>query len=194
MNDNKEKFQGGQETDVEVRQSVTEQLEKLDKKTEASVELSPRDIEARSEKARQEALETAVGVEVKGKVAEKTKEHTSSSRRNGSINKKQRDESYKRTMKRVQSELPANSRLFSKFIHNKSVEKISDAVGNTVARPNAILAGAVTAFLLTLITYTIAKKIGYVLSGFETIAAFIIGWIIGLVYDYIKVMITGKKS
>jgi len=194
MNDNKEKFQGGQETNVEVSQSVAEQLEKLDKKSEASIELSPRDIEARAEKARQEALKTAVGAEVKGKIVEKTKEHASSSRRNGSINKKQRDESYKRTMTRVQNELPVNSRVFSKFIHNKSVEKISDAVGNTVARPNAILAGAVTAFLLTLITYTVAKKIGYVLSGFETIASFIVGWIIGLAYDYIKVMVTGKKS
>jgi hypothetical protein len=41
--------------------------------------------------------------------------------------------------------------------------------------------------------YLIAKNLGYVLSGFETIGAFAIGWIIGVLYDYFRVMVTGKK-
>ena len=45
-----------------------------------------------------------------------------------------------------------------------------------------------------LIIYTIAKTIGYKLSGFETIAAFLIGWLIGLIYDYLRILITGKKE
>jgi len=97
-------------------------------------------------------------------------------------------------MKHVQSELPASSRMYSNIIHNKVIEKMSDIVGNTIARPNAILLGAVVAFVLTLLTYTVAKTIGYALSGFETIAAFIIGWLIGIIYDYLRVLITGTKS
>ena len=73
------------------------------------------------------------------------------------------------------------------------VEKASDTVGTTIARPNAILSGAVFAFIITLLTYTIAKKSGYVLSGFETIGSFILGWIIGIIYDYLRILITGKK-
>jgi len=49
------------------------------------------------------------------------------------------------------------------------------------------------AFLLTLIIYVIAKTFGYNLSGFETIGAFIIGWILGVVYDYLKILFVGKK-
>ena len=96
-------------------------------------------------------------------------------------------------MKQLQSELKPSQRAFSKFIHNPVVEKTSDAVGSTVARPNAILAGAVTAFILVLAVYLIAKFYGYTLSGFETIGAFIVGWILGLLYDFFKVMITGKN-
>ena len=97
-------------------------------------------------------------------------------------------------MKQVQQEMSTPSRTFSKFIHNKAVEKTSDALGATIARPNAILAGAFVAFIATIVTYYIAKNIGYRLSGFETIGAFIVGWTIGILFDYFRVMITGKRS
>ena len=85
------------------------------------------------------------------------------------------------------------SRTFSRIIHNKTVEKVSDAAGNTIARPNAILSGAVLAFVLTLSVYLIAKNLGYPLSGFETIGAFAVGWVLGITYDFLKVMVTGRK-
>ena len=90
--------------------------------------------------------------------------------------------------------MPPTSRAFSRVIHNKAVEKTSEAVGATVARPNAILSGAVIAFLLTLAVYIVASRNGYPLSGFESIAAFIIGWAVGNLFDYLRVMITGKKA
>lgn len=191
MSGNQEQFQNNQERGNETQKTAAEQLEKLSKSPEASVELSPRDVEARAEKARVEALETAISVESGGK--EKESKAPSSSPRRGPINKSQRDKSYKHTMKQVQNELPAVSRAFSKVIHNKTIEKTSEVLGDTIARPNAILAGAFSAFILTLLTYTVAKTIGYALSGFETIAAFIVGWLIGIVYDYMRVLFTGKK-
>jgi hypothetical protein len=93
----------------------------------------------------------------------------------------------------ARAHMSAPSRAFSKVIHNKTVEQVSAAVGSTVARPNAILSGAVFAFLLTLAVYLIAKNLGYPLSGFETIGAFALGWILGILYDFFKVMITGRK-
>ena len=96
-------------------------------------------------------------------------------------------------MKEVRSQMSAPSRTFSKVIHNKTVEKVSDGVGATIARPNAILSGAIFAFVLTLGVYLLAKNLGYPLSGFETIAAFILGWMLGIAYDFLKVMITGRK-
>jgi hypothetical protein len=102
--------------------------------------------------------------------------------------------SYKKTMQETQAQMKPASRTFSKVIHNPVVEKTSEVIGSTVARPNAILAGSASAFLFTLALYLIARYYGYPLSGFETIAAFILGWVVGLLFDYLRVMITGKKA
>ena len=110
------------------------------------------------------------------------------------ITKEDRKDSFKKTMETVQSQLPKSSRTFSKVIHNPTVEKVSELTGKTIARPNAILSGSVVAFVLTLAIYTLAKINGYPLSGFETIAAFIIGWIAGMLFDYIRIGIKGSSS
>ena len=101
--------------------------------------------------------------------------------------------SYKKTMEETQSHMKPAERTFSKVIHAPVVEKTSEAVGSTVARPNAILAGSVAAFLFTLGLYAFAKYYGYPLSGSETIAAFVLGWLVGLLFDYLRVMVTGKR-
>lgn len=191
MENYQEKLNGNQEHDVEAQKPTTEHAEKLTENSETAVELSPQDIEARNERIRLEAIETAKSIESKSN--KKAEERPSTSRR-GPIGKKQREKSFIQTMNQVQSTLPASGRIFSRIIHNEFVEKTSDVLGNTVARPDAILAGAFAAFILTLLTYTVAKTIGYSLSGFETIAAFIIGWLIGITYDYLRVLFTGKKS
>lgn len=107
--------------------------------------------------------------------------------------KSSRQKAYKTIMKQTQEELSAPSRAFSKLIHNPAVEKVSEAFGATVARPNAVLSGAAFSFLLTLGVYLVARMNGYPLSGTETIAAFIGGWGLGLIFDFFKVMITGKR-
>lgn len=144
------------------------------------------------DEARKEALERAQTHE-KESVKHEKRETSPAERHRGPISKKERDASFNATMKEVRSQMSAPSRVFSKVIHNKVVEKTSEVVGNTVARPNAILSGAIFAFLLTLGVYVVAKNLGYPLSGFETIGAFALGWIIGIVYDFVKVMVTGRK-
>jgi hypothetical protein len=193
MNDNQEQLHNNPERGIESSESAKEQLEKIEGQQESAVELSPRDIESKAEKARVEALENAVSIETGGKKAEKIKNEPTIKRR-GPISKKQREVSYKQTMQQVQQDMNNTSRTFSKIIHSKTIEKTSEVVGGTIARPNAILFGSFFAFIFTLIAYIIAKNFGYSLSGFETIAAFIFGWLIGILYDYFKVLFTGKKD
>lgn len=142
------------------------------------------------EKTSRDALEAATKAEKQAK-AEKA---PAEKRRDTPAQRRARQKaSFNITMKETQAQMPALSRSFSKIIHNKAVEKTSEVVGSTVARPNAILTGSVAAFVLTLGIYLVAKYYGYPLSGFETIAAFIIGWAVGLLFDYLRVMITGKR-
>jgi len=182
---------------IENKELSPEQLEsylRAEAAVERSAEKSVESGEKAEAKARSEALKEAVSVE-RGSAEKKGKESAGSpaKRRHGVVSKREREASYKHHMKQLQAELTPGQRAFSKFIHAPIVEKTSDAIGNTVARPNAILSGAVVAFILVLGVYLIAKYYGYQLSGFETIGAFIAGWLLGIIYDFLKVMITGKK-
>lgn len=103
------------------------------------------------------------------------------------------DRAYKKTMDTIQREMSPPARVFSKVIHNKAVEKVSDVAGSTIARPNALLSGAVCAFLLVGALYLHARYFGYALQGSETMAAFLLGWAIGLTFDFVRAMVRGKR-
>lgn len=172
-----------------------EQYRKAESALEQNIEKATIENSEQAEaQARSEALKEAVSVE-SGSAEKKRKEPSASPahRRHGVVSKKERTASYKRHMKQLQAELPPVQRGFSKTIHNPVVEKTSEAIGSTIARPNALLAGSMFAFFAVLIVYLLAKHLGYTLSGFETIGAFIVGWTLGILYDFFKVMITGKK-
>lgn len=155
--------------------------------------------EAEKSKNNEQSVETAAH-EVNKAIAER--EHKNEAARDSSNEKvrktprntkQARSDSYKRQMKEVRSHMSAPSRTFSTLIHNKAVEKTSEAVGSTIARPNALLAGSFSALVLTSAIYFWARHVGYPLSGFETIAAFIIGWLVGIIFDFGRIMITGKR-
>lgn len=153
-------------------------------------EKSPKEKESSVDDARKEALERAAAHEKEMKKearAEKAPE------KRGVITKKERKESYDATMREVRSQMSGSSRAFSNVIHNPVIEKASEVVGSTVARPNAILAGSMFAFLFTLAIYLVAHFNGYGLSGTETIASFALGWIVGLIVDYVRMLVRGGR-
>jgi hypothetical protein len=164
-----------------------EQGEKIKENLERNVENKSHEA---LEGARKEAFEQAASVEKK----HDAKREQSPAERRGPLTKKERDRSFDNTMEEVRSQMSGPSRAFSKVIHNKTVEKVSDAVGSTIARPNAILSGSIFAFVFTLVVYLIARYNGYPLSGAETIASFALGWVLGLIFDYFRVLVSGKTQ
>ena len=157
--------------------------EKLERRAERAAE---RQHEKQLDDARHEALEQAEA----SQTAETEKPVVSEAPRQ--ITKADRTDSYRKTMKKMQSELSPASRTFSKVIHNPAVEKASEAVGSTVARPNLIIAGALGA-ISSVIVYFIARHYGYVLSGSETIILFGCGWVIGAIIEYARVGFLNKR-
>lgn len=173
-----------------LEQAGIEHRERLREQLEHSGE---RQHEHDVEGARHEALERAHSAEKEQTPTTAERQPAPTERRGGRITKAERDTSFNTTMNEVRTHMSGPERAFSKVIHAKAVETVSEAAGNSIARPNAILSGAIFAFALTLVVYLIAKNLGYPLSGFETIAAFLLGWALGIVYDFLKVMITGRK-
>lgn len=175
-----------------LEQLAKERREQLKEQAERRIETS-REKSPSEQEAKKEALEAAKKVDKEQRANEK--QIAPAERRKEKLvrNKKTLDASFNREMKEVRSQMSAPSRTFSKFIHNKAVERTSEVVGNTIARPNAILAGSLSALILTTGLYVWAKNNGYPLSGFETIGAFIIGWLIGIIIDFIRITVTGRS-
>lgn len=186
---NPEVLQPGGERGTEAQDAAGEQLKKLQEQAEKRSELGENTGEKLSS-ARNET-EAAFSRE-SGKETKRGGEPTGLGRAHAT--KRQRKDSYHVTMDQIRSEMGAPSRTFSRIIHNPVVEKVSDIFGNTAARPNAVLAGSVCATFITLAMYLVAKQYGYRLSGFETIGMFAIGWMSGLLYDYVRVTMSGRRN
>lgn len=178
----------GEKSPHELMEQGNERREQLKEDIERKAEQS---YEADVEQATQEALEKAHEVE---KTEEQQVSPAEKQQDNPLPNTKAgRDASFNLQMKEIRTEMSAPGRAFSKVIHNRAVEKTSEAVGSTIARPNALLSGAVAAVILTGGLYFWARNAGYALSGFETIGAFIIGYLIGIIFDFTRIMITGRR-
>lgn len=186
---NPEVLKPSSEHGVEARDAASEQLKKVQEQLETKSETSENKGE-RVESARRET-EAAFSRE-SGKERSHGGEPTTSGVRHAT--KRQRKDSFDATMDQIRSEMGAPARTFSKVIHNKTVERASEAIGSTVARPNAVLAGSTAATVLTLAVFLIAKHYGYRLSGFETIGTFFVGWAFGLIYDYARLMFVTRRS
>lgn len=102
------------------------------------------------------------------------------------------EKSFEHTMADVRTDLSSTEQAFSRFIHIPIIEKTSDFIGSTILRPNAILCGGICALILVSVLYWLARYYGFALQGFETIGAFTIGWIIGIVFDIIHALLTKK--
>lgn len=188
---NPEQFHGNNEQGVEARDAANERSQELLKSLESSVEASP---EAQREKIESARHETEAAFSKEASSEQRGHEPSGFSRAIKRVTAQEKIAAYKETMTHIRQEMSSPTRAFSKFIHNGGVEKASDAIGKSVARPNAILSGSTSALVLVSLVYITAKIFGYPLSGFETIGAFVFGWIIGIIYDYARTMISGRAQ
>lgn len=178
----------GKESNAEIEKAAGERLEKL-RLPERTVDRLGNARLERVETARQDAKE------IFSREAGKERDRQSLSISPRSLHKVTRQEktaAYNRTMSQIRTEIPPASRSFSRFIHAPAIEKASQVLGSTAARPNALLFGGIAAFITVLISYFLANKYGYQLSGFETIGAFFVGWALGLIYDFAKTAFSGR--
>lgn len=101
---------------------------------------------------------------------------------------------YRQTLHSLQQRLRPASRSFSQFIHNPSVEKTSEVIGNTVLRPSVTLGATLTALIVGGTLYLTAQHYGFALRGSELILGLIAGGIIGVVIEFIVKALRGFKK
>lgn len=69
--------------------------------------------------------------------------------------------SSKQTLKNVQKQLSGPQRQFSKVIHNTAVESVSEAAGNTIARPSGLLTAGVFSLVASIGVLIVCRFYGY---------------------------------
>lgn len=92
-------------------------------------------------------------------------------------------QTYGHTLKRIQQRLSKPERAMSKVMHNKTVEKVSDGLGKTAARPSGILGGGIVSLLGSFVLLYMAKKYGFEYNFFIFFALLAVGFGLGVLID-----------
>lgn len=92
-------------------------------------------------------------------------------------------EAYRKTIRRIQSNLSKPERAFSKVIHNRAVESTSNAVGSTVARPSAFLGGSFLALTGSVVLLYMTRQYGFTYNYAVIFILFVGGYVLGLLIE-----------
>lgn len=167
--------------------SPEKHLETASERSQERQSLKPEHESSKPEKAEQERQERLVEAR---KTAELESKQTEKQESGGQsepvrITKNDKRRAYQMTMSRVRSQLPPTSRSFSRVIHNKPVEKASEILEKTVARPSGLLGGSLAAAIGLAIMLFFARSYGFALAGSELVILLAIGWVAGLMVEFI---------
>ncbi|MFT4532066.1 MAG: hypothetical protein ACI9T8_000067 [Candidatus Saccharimonadales bacterium] len=97
------------------------------------------------------------------------------------VNRQLKNIAFSRALTRARKKLSIPSRVFSKVIHNEALDRSSEFVGKTVARPVSMLSGAVFAFIGTSALLWLTRKYGYEYNYLVVVLLFGGGWLLGIV-------------
>lgn len=96
-----------------------------------------------------------------------------------------KEHTYNQTLNSARNKLSKPEKTLSKVVHKPIIEKASDAMSNTVARPSGVLFGGVFSFIGSLASYLLAKKLGGELKYSVFAVFFVGGFIFGLLVELV---------
>lgn len=99
--------------------------------------------------------------------------------------KQEKTQSFNTTMHHVRKNMSTPERVMSRLIHKPVIEKTSELIGATVARPSGIIGATTAAAVGLLFLFGIAKYAGFQLSGSEMPLLLLLGLIAGLFIEWV---------
>ena len=102
-----------------------------------------------------------------------------------------KQEALAHTLKRVQHNLSPLGRTFSKVIHSKAINNVSEVTGKTIGRPSGILGGALAASIGSLTILMAARHYGFSYNYGVVIWLFLAGFVSGFAIEI--AMRTGRR-
>jgi hypothetical protein len=192
-----EKLVERQESEAKLSKSSSESLERNrsaekskaeQKRDEADLarkgEAAERKIKAELEKKESDlARKQEKSKEAEEKKSEKAKEVEKKPKT--PLTKAEQKRVYKKELGKIQTQLPAGSRAFSKVVHNPVVETVSNAAEKTILRPSVLIGGAVVGIGMGLVVYFAARVYGYPLPNWLLLVLLILGGVLGVLIELI---------
>jgi hypothetical protein len=162
-------------------------LEKLQEKAEAAEKDSiQQHIESLNQAAEQQAIS---GKELN--VGDKTIE---SSQQTFGTTKQLKADAYKHTLKKVRGQLNVTDRAFSKVVHNKTIDTVSNAASKTVARPSAFLGGSFGALVGSAALLYISRQNGFTYNYTAIFALFVGGFFVGALIELVVKLLFRRRT
>lgn len=97
---------------------------------------------------------------------------------------------YKTLLNEAQSALPYKAeRRFSRFIHSYAIERASELLETTVARPCGLVGASITSATGLSILYVFSIQGNFILHGSEVMLLWVLGYFAGLVVEALRYII-----
>lgn len=100
----------------------------------------------------------------------------------------------KKQLRTIQEKLPPAQKQFSRFIHNPTIEKISDGASATIARPSGLLFAGVFSFITSIIVMSISRYYGYEYNYLVGLVSLAGGFVAGLILEALFKLFKKVKS
>lgn len=109
------------------------------------------------------------------------------------VHKQLKNDAYKRTIRKVQSQLPLPERVASRIIHQPVIDSVSTAAGKTVARPSGFFFGSLFALLGSSAFLYMTKHYGFRYNYAVLFMLFVGGFALGLIFELIVRVVFRRK-
>lgn len=111
------------------------------------------------------------------------RENQSASEEPAFINRTVKNSAYTKELRKIRTHLRKPEKSFSKVIHNKTVETISEVSSKTIARPSGLLGGGIAAFVGSMGLLWVSRHYGFTYNYFVFILFLVGGYLVGMILE-----------
>lgn len=185
-----EKLQSSPEHGVEQIDTSAESQKSLERLTEAAEQAEKDPIAGHIESIKR-SVETQA---ISGKEHNVGDKNTEGASQEFGQTQQLKKDGYKRSLKMIQSNLNLPDRTLSRIVHQPAVERVSNGLAKTVARPSAFLGGSMGALIGSAGLLYISKHNGFTYNYAVFLLLFVGGFFAGALVETLWKLTIGRKS
>jgi hypothetical protein len=172
---------------IDTSAEVQKNLERLQEKAEqAEKDPLQKHVESLAKAAETQA--------VSGKELNVGDKQGESSNQTFGVQKQLKADAYKKTIRKIQSQLPLPERVASRIIHQPVVDALSNVASKTVARPSGFFFGSLVALLGSSAFLYMAKNYGFTYNYAVLFMLFVGGFALGLILELLFRVVVRRKA